>query len=87
MLHRTFGTRLIEELPRSFMSSSADLRSGQLETARYGPLWEAVGFSINLPVIAPPQVRGSKILIDGSLIDNLPVLVGHRPLREFLLPI
>ena len=73
MLHRTFGTRLIEELPRSLMCGSADLRSGRLEITRYGPLWEAVGFSINLPVIAPPQVRGRKILIDGSLVDNLPV--------------
>jgi NTE family protein len=73
MLHRTFGTALIEELPRSFMCASADLRSRRLEFARHGPLWEAVGFSINLPVIAPPQVRGRKILIDGSLVDNLPV--------------
>jgi len=73
MLHRTFGTHLIEELPRGFMCGSADLRSGGLEIARYGPLWEAVGLSINLPVIAPPQVRGRKVLIDGSLVDNLPV--------------
>ena len=73
MLHRTFGTTLIEELPRSFISGSAELRSGRLEIARYGPLWEAVGFSINLPVIAPPQVRGRKLHIDGSLVDNLPV--------------
>jgi len=73
MLHRTFGTRLIEELPRSFISGSAELRSGRLEIARYGPLWEAVGFSICLPVIAPPQVRGRDIFIDGSLVDNLPV--------------
>jgi NTE family protein len=73
MLHRTFGTTLIEELPRSFISGSAELRSGRLEIARYGPLWEAVGFSINLPVIAPPQVRGRKLFVDGSLVDNLPV--------------
>jgi NTE family protein len=73
MLHRTFGTRLIEELPRGFMCGSTDLRSGGLEIARYGPLWEAVGLSINLPIIAPPQVRGRKVLIDGSLVDNLPV--------------
>ena len=73
MLHRTFGTTLIEELPRSFICGSAELRSGRLEIARYGPLWEAVGFSINLPVIAPPQVRGRKLFVDGSLVDNLPV--------------
>jgi predicted acylesterase/phospholipase RssA len=73
MLHRTFGTTLIEELPRSFMCGSVELRSGRLEIARYGPLWETVGFSINLPVLAPPQVRGRKLFIDGSLVDNLPV--------------
>ena len=73
MLHRTFGTTLIEELPHSFISGSAELRSGRLEIARHGPLWEAVGFSINLPVIAPPQVRGRKLFVDGSLTDNLPV--------------
>ena len=73
MLHRSFGTRLIEELPRSFMCGSAELRTGRLHIARYGPLWEAVGFSINLPVIAPPQVRGRDLFIDGSLVDNLPV--------------
>ena len=55
------------------MCGSVELRSGRLEIARYGPLWEAVGFSINLPVIAPPQVRGRELFIDGSLVDNLPV--------------
>ncbi len=73
MLHRRFGTRLIEELPRSFICGSAELRSHRLEIARYGPLWEAVGLSICLPIIAPPEVRGRDIFVDGSLIDNLPV--------------
>jgi predicted acylesterase/phospholipase RssA/CRP-like cAMP-binding protein len=73
MLHRTFGTTLIEELPRSFLCGSTELRSGRLEIARSGPLWEAVGFSINLPIIAPPRVRGRKLFVDGSLVDNLPV--------------
>ena len=73
MLHRTFGTRLIEELPVSFMCCSAELRSGRLQIARHGPLWEALAFSICLPVIAPPQVRGREMFVDGSLVDNLPV--------------
>jgi predicted acylesterase/phospholipase RssA len=73
MLHRTFGTCLIEELPRSFMCGSTELRSGRLEIARHGLLWEAVSFSICLPVIAPPQIRGREMFIDGSLVDNLPV--------------
>jgi predicted acylesterase/phospholipase RssA len=73
MLHRTFGNRLIEELPRGFISGCTELRSGRLVLARHGPLWEAVGFSICLPILAPPQVRGREMFIDGSLVDNLPV--------------
>ena len=75
MLDRTFGTLAIEELPRSFMSGSTELRSGRLSVARWGPLYEAVGFSVCLPVVAPPQMRGSELFIDGSLVDNLPVRV------------
>jgi predicted acylesterase/phospholipase RssA len=73
MLDRTFGQVAIEELPRSFMSGCAELRSGELVISRFGPLHEAVGFSMCIPVIVPPQVRGRELLIDGSLIDNLPV--------------
>jgi NTE family protein len=73
MLDRTFGTIAIEELPRSFMSGATELRSGRLAVARWGPLWESVGFSICLPVVAPPQVRGRDLFVDGSLVDNLPI--------------
>ena len=73
MLRRTFGEVAIEELERSFMCGCAELRSGRLVVLRSGPLWEAVGFSICIPVLAPPQVRGREMFIDGSLVDNLPV--------------
>ena len=73
MLDRTFGQTMIEELPRSYMSGCTELRSGRLVIARQGLLREAVGFSICLPILAPPQVRGREIFIDGSLVDNLPV--------------
>ncbi|HUO73144.1 MAG TPA: MFS transporter [Solirubrobacteraceae bacterium] len=73
MLHRTFGEAVIEELPRSFMCGFTELRSGRLVLARHGALWEAVGFSVCLPIIGPPQVRGRDMFIDGSLVDNLPV--------------
>ena len=78
MLHRTYGTRLIEELPRGLICCSAELRSGRLEIARQGPLWEAVAFSMCLPIIAPPRIRGREMFIDGSLVDNLPI----RPMAD-----
>jgi predicted acylesterase/phospholipase RssA len=73
MVRRTFGDIAIEELGRSFMCACGELRSGRLVITRSGPLWESVGFSICIPVLAPPQVRGRDLFIDGSLVDNLPV--------------
>ena len=73
MLHRTFGEIAIEELARSFMCAYGELRSGHLVIARSGPLLESVGFSMCIPVLGPPQVRGRDVFIDGSLFDNLPV--------------
>ena len=73
MLHRTFGTVAIEELPLAYLCACAELRSGRLEVLRSGPVWEAVGLSMCLPIVAPAQVRGRAIFVDGSLVDNLPV--------------
>jgi EmrB/QacA subfamily drug resistance transporter len=73
MLRRTFGELAIEELASSFICGCAELRSGRLVLVRSGSLWEAVGFSICIPILAPPQVRGRDLFIDGSLVDNLPV--------------
>jgi NTE family protein len=73
MLHRSFGTLAIEELPLGFLCGAAELRSGELVLARSGPLWEGVGLSLNIPILGAPEVRGSHLLVDGSLVDNLPV--------------
>jgi EmrB/QacA subfamily drug resistance transporter len=83
MLDRTFGEVAIEELERSFFCASSDLRTAELVLHRHGLLREHIGTSMALPVIGPPQVREQRILVDGSLIDNLPVdamaLLGEGP--------
>jgi predicted acylesterase/phospholipase RssA len=73
MLERVFGDVQIEELDRAFYSASVDLRSSSLVIDRAGPLYLAVGCSMALPLIAPPQLRAEHVLIDGSLLDNLPL--------------
>jgi EmrB/QacA subfamily drug resistance transporter len=84
MLGRTFGAVAIEELDRSFVCASADLRRSELVLHRHGPVREHVATSMCMPILAPPQVRGRQLLIDGSLIDNLPIAamaaLGEGPL-------
>jgi predicted acylesterase/phospholipase RssA/CRP-like cAMP-binding protein len=73
MLRRTFGDSRIEELDRAFMCGAADLRTGEQVMARHGSLWEAVGVSMAIPILVPPVVHDGRMLVDGSLVDNLPV--------------
>ncbi len=73
MLERVFGEARTEELPRSFYCASVNLRRSRLVINREGPLVESVGASMSLPLIAPPVRVDDALLIDGSLLDNLPL--------------
>jgi predicted acylesterase/phospholipase RssA len=73
MLERVFGDVRLEELARTFYCASVNLRGNQLVIDRDGPMALAIGSSISLPLIAPPIRREAGLLIDGSLLDNLPL--------------
>jgi NTE family protein len=73
MLTRVFAAVTLEELPRPTFVVSADLESGDLVAHARGPLREAVGASMSIPGLAPPVCLDGRLLVDGGLIDNLPV--------------
>jgi predicted acylesterase/phospholipase RssA len=73
MLERLFGDVRLEELARPFYCASVDLRGSSLLIDRDGPMASAIGASMSLPLIGPPMRRGKSLLIDGSLLDNLPL--------------
>src|SRR4029450_4844666 len=66
---------LIEELPRDYFCVSCDLVSGELVVHRDGPLGVAAGASQCLPGLAPPVAVDGRLLIDGGVLNNLPVAV------------
>ena len=63
----------MEDLIRPFLCVSTDLISGELVVHRRGPLPQAVGASMALPAFAPPVRLDDRLLIDGGVLDNLPV--------------
>jgi NTE family protein len=73
MLERVFGDICLEELPRAYYCASVDLRGNRLVIDRSGRMVLTVGASMSLPLIAPPMRREESLLIDGSLLDNLPL--------------
>jgi NTE family protein len=72
-LRRMFGNALIEQLPLNYFCVSADLMSGDTVVHRLGSLREAVFASGALPGLAPPTPYGGRLLVDGGVLNNLPV--------------
>jgi predicted acylesterase/phospholipase RssA len=73
MFDRVFGDRFMEELPISFFTVSADLLASRTIVHRSGPVFEAVGASMSIPGLVPPLSRPGRLLVDGGVLNNLPV--------------
>jgi NTE family protein len=72
-LREHFGDICIEELPRSFFAVSSDLTSGRIHVHEEGLLWRALRASVALPGILPPVTHHGHLLVDGGVMNNLPV--------------
>ncbi len=73
LLRQHFGDVRIEEMPRPFFCVSSDLTSGRIHVHRAGPLWRALRASVALPGILPPVTHHGHLLVDGGVMNNLPV--------------
>jgi NTE family protein len=73
-LEHVFGDHRIEELPRRWFCVSSDLVSRELIVHRTGRMADAVYSSMALPGIYPPiPTPDGRLLVDGGVMDNLPV--------------
>ena len=73
LFRKHFGEALIEDCPRSYFAVSANLSKGQLKVHRSGPIWWATRASTAIPGVLPPVIDGVDILVDGGVLNNLPV--------------
>ena len=65
----------IEDLWLNYFCVSTDLIMAELMVHRDGPLWKALRATGSVPGIFPPFVDGDKWLVDGGVLNNLPVNV------------
>jgi NTE family protein len=73
MLERVFGDEIVEALPISLFTVSADLLASRTVVHRRGLVLEAVGASMSIPGLVPPLSRPGHLLVDGGVLNNLPV--------------
>lgn len=79
-LQRLMKTRLgddidIEELPYPFATVATDLVTGHEVWISKGNLIEAMTASFSLPGLFPPVERNGRFLIDGALVNPVPVSI------------
>lgn len=73
MLRARLGGLEIQGLPRQFRCMSVDLLGRAPMEHRSGDLAEAISASVSIPVLFPPMRIGNRLLVDGGVLDNLPV--------------
>lgn len=73
LLREHTSEREIPDLWLNYFCVSASLTTNQQVVHEEGELWRAIRASISLPGILPPMVRDGELLIDGGLVNNLPV--------------
>jgi NTE family protein len=62
----------VEDLWKTFFCVSADLITGDAVVHRSGPLWRALRASSAIPGLFPPVMDEGQMLVDGSIVDNMP---------------
>jgi NTE family protein/lysophospholipid hydrolase len=72
-LRRMFGDVEIEDLWLPFYCVSANLTTARVVVLDRGPLWMSVRATTSVPGIHPPVCVNGELLVDGGVLDNLPV--------------
>jgi NTE family protein len=69
----TVGTESFDELPIPFRCVATDIATGEKVVLSDGSLAEAIRASMSIPGVFSPVPRGERLLVDGGLVENLPV--------------
>lgn len=86
-LRGLIGDTLIEELPLTFTAVATDLDRGREVWLRRGSLFDAIRASIAVPTVFRPHHLGGRRMVDGALLNPVPVtpLIGVE--ADYLLAI
>jgi NTE family protein len=63
----------IEDLWTSFYCLSSNVTDARARIHQSGPLWKSVRSSVSLPGIFPPVQMDDQVLVDGGVINNVPI--------------
>jgi len=86
-LKNVVGDIDIEDLEISFAATATDILTGQEIDFKNGNLVEAIRASISVPIIFQPVVHDNQILVDGGLVNPLPVNIVREMGADFIIAV
>lgn len=84
---RDFVDRAIEDLPIPFAAVATSLKTGSEVWLRDGSTLEAVRASIALPGLFQPSLKDGAILVDGGLVNPVPVSLARAIGADFIIAV
>jgi len=87
ILADVLGDVRIEDLPIPYAAVACDIDTGETVILREGPLVDAVRASTAIPGIFHPVRWGDRLLVDGGLVDPVPVRACRGLGAEFVVAV
>jgi NTE family protein len=73
-----YGAADIEDIWKPFFAVATDLSNYAMRVMRTGPIWQAVRASCAIPGVLPPFFDDEgRMLVDGGVVDNVPIEAMH----------
>jgi len=87
LLTSHLGNSKIENLKIPFSAVATDIISGEEKIINEGNLAEAIRASISIPIIFKPVIHENIILVDGGLVNPVPIDTVRKMGAEFIIAV
>lgn len=87
LLREIVNQHRIEELPKTFAAVCVDLNKSKIVTIRCGDLVKAVRASIAIPGIFTPIIIGEQMLVDGGVMEPVPIEAAKELGADFVIAV
>ena len=86
-IDKEVGSKNYEDLPIPFACVSADIKTGEKVIFDSGPLSLGVRASMNLPGVFEPVEYRQRLLVDGGIVDYMPVDLVKKMGADFIIAV
>jgi len=87
LLRSIIGEMEFSDLEIPFACSATDIASNQEVVIKEGLVWEGVMASCSIPLLFTPARWGSRYLVDGGLVDPVPVRILKDMGADFIIAV